>query len=128
MSVRLRISCTVALCAVLSSTALVLGAGIAAACSGAGGGGCPTPTASTGSASAITSNSATLNGTVNAQGCITYYVFEWGTSSSGPFPDAIEGSAGKETSPKTVSTNLPPGILQPSTQYYFRLSAFNGEG
>jgi triacylglycerol lipase len=117
----------VALCAILSFTALILGAGIAAACSGAGGGGCTTPTASTGSASSITSNSATLSGSVNAQGCTTYYVFEWGKSSSGPFPDSIEGSAGKETSPKTVSTNL-TGLLQPSTQYYFRLSAINSEG
>jgi|GEM_PF-266930 len=125
---RLRITCMVALCAILSSTAMVLGAGIAAACSGVGGGGCTTPTASTGSASAITSNSATLSGSVNAQGCTTYYVFEWGKSSSGPFPDSIEGSAGKETFPKSVSTNLPPGILQPSTQYYFRLSAINSEG
>lgn len=129
MSVRLRLrtTCIVALCAILSSTALVLGAGIAAACSGTGGGGCMTPTASTGSASSITSNSATLSGSVNAQGCTTYYVFEWGTSSSGPFLDSIEGSAGKETSPKTVSTNL-TGLLQPSTQYYFRLSAINSEG
>jgi lysophospholipase L1-like esterase len=128
VSVRLRITCTVALCAMLSSTAMVLGAGIAAACSGVGGGGCEPPTASTGSASSITSNSATLSGSVNARGCTTYYVFEWGTSSSGPFPDSIEGSAGKETFPKAVSTNLPPGILQPSTQYYFRLSAINSEG
>jgi hypothetical protein len=106
---------------------MILGAGIAAACSGPGGGGCTTPTASTGSASSITSNSATLSGSVNAQGCTTDYVFEWGTSSSGPFPDSIEGSAGKETFPKAVSTNL-TGLLQPSTQYYFRLSAINSEG
>ena len=127
MSVRLRTTCSIALCAMLSSTALLLFAGIAAACSGPGGGGCTTPTASTGSATAITTNSATLNGSVNAQGCITYYLFEWGTSSSGPFPDSIEGSAGKETFPKAVSTNL-TGLLQPGTQYYFRLSAINSEG
>ncbi len=127
MSIRLRITCMVALCAMLSSTAMLLGAGIAAACAGGGGGGCEVPTASTGSASSITSNSATLSGSVNARGCTTYYVFEWGTSSSGPFPDSIEGPAGKETFPKTVSTNL-TGLLQPSTQYYFRLSAINSEG
>jgi hypothetical protein len=127
MSIRLRMTCMVALCAILSSTALVLGAGIAAACSGAGGGGCEAPTASTGSASSITSNSATLSGSVNARGCTTYYVFEWGTSPSGPFPNSIEGFAGKETFPKAVSTNL-TGLLQPGTQYYFRLSAINSEG
>lgn len=128
MPIRLRITCMVALCAILSSTVLVLGAGIAAACSGAGGGGCEAPTASTGSATSITSNSATLNGTVTAQGCIANYVFEWGTSSSGPYPNSVEGTAGKDTFPKAVSTNLPTGILQPSTQYYFRLSAINSEG
>jgi lysophospholipase L1-like esterase len=117
----------VALCAILSSTVMLLGAGIAAACSGTGGGGCTTPTASTGSASSITSNSATLSGSVNAQGCVTYYVFEWGTSSSGPYPDSIEGFAGSEKFPKAVSTNL-TGLLQPGTQYYFRLSAINSEG
>ncbi len=131
MSVRLRTTCMVALCAMLSSTALLLGAGIAAACSGVGGGGggggCTVPTVSTGSATA-TSNSATLTGSVNPQGCITYYVFEWGTSSSGSYPDSIEGYAGNGTSSKAVSTNLPPGILQPSTQYKFRLSAINSEG
>jgi len=118
----------VAICAMLSSTAMLLFAGIAAACSGTGGGGggCATPTVSTGSATA-TSNSATLTGSVNPQGCVTYYVFEWGTSSSGSYPDSIEGYAGNGASSKAVSTNL-TGLLQPSTQYKFRLSAINSEG
>jgi lysophospholipase L1-like esterase len=128
MSVRLRIICMGALCTTLSSTVMVFFAGIAMACGGTGGGGCEVPTASTGSATAITSNSATLNGSVNAQGCITNYLFEWGTSASGSFPDSIEGYAGNETFPKAVSTNLPAGILQPNTDYKFRLSAINSEG
>ncbi|HSE37470.1 MAG TPA: GDSL-type esterase/lipase family protein, partial [Blastocatellia bacterium] len=130
MSVRLRITCIFALCASTSFTALAFFAGIAAACegTGGGGGGCATPTASTGEATSITSNSATLNGSVNAQGCITYYIFEWGASSESGYPNSAEGSAGNETSPKAVSTNLPAGMLQPSTEYKFRLSAINSEG
>jgi len=113
-----------------SATGLVLFAGIAAACEGSGGGGggkCPTPTVSTGSATAITSTSATLNGTVNPQGCETYYYFEYGTSSSGPYPDAVAGQAGNGTLPKSVQTYSQLN-LQPSTKYYFRLSAINSEG
>jgi hypothetical protein len=127
MSVRLRTICMVAICAMLSSTAMLLFAGIAAACSGGGGGGgeCKAPTVSTGSATAITSNSATLNGSVNGQGCETTYSFEWGTSSSPPFPNSLSSSAGKSFS--EVSTKSPLG-LQPSTKYYFRLSATNSGG
>lgn len=124
---RLRITCMVALCAMLSSTAMILGAGIAAACSGGGGGGgkCAAPTASTGSATSITSNSATLTGSVNPQGCETYYYFEYGTS--GSYPNEVGGSAGSGTSPVSVQTYSPLG-LQPSTTYNFRLTAVNSEG
>jgi triacylglycerol lipase len=110
----------------LSTTAMVLGAGIAAACSGTGGGGCTAPTVSTGSATAITSNSATLNGSVNPQGCETTYSFEYGPSSGG-YPNSIGSFAGKGTSPEPVSTHSPLG-LQPSTSYHFRLSATNSGG
>jgi triacylglycerol lipase len=127
MSVRLRTTCMVALCTMLSSTALVLGTGIAAACSGTGGGGCTAPTVSTGSATAITGNSATLNGSVNPQGCEnTTYTFEYGPSSGG-YPNSIGSFAGKGTSPEPVSTHSPLG-LQPSTSYHFRLSATNSGG
>jgi triacylglycerol lipase len=126
MSVRLRITCMVALCAMLSSTALVLGAGIAAACSGTGGGGCTAPTVSTGSATVITSNSATLNGSVNPQGCLTTYAFEYGRSSEG-YPNEIGSSAGSGTSPVSVQTYSGLG-LQPSTSYHFRLAAWNSGG
>jgi len=128
MSARLRITCMVAICATLSSTALMLFVGIAAACSGTGGGGsggCTAPTASTGSATNITSDSATLTGSVNPQGCETYYYFEYGTS--GSFPNEIGGLAGSGTSPVSVQTYSALG-LQPSTKYNFRLTAVNSEG
>lgn len=111
-----------------SATGLVLFAGIAAACEGGGGGGggCAAPTVSTGSATSITSNSATLDGTVNPNGCETFYAFEYGRSSEG-YPNEVEGKAGNGTSPKSVSTSSPLG-LEPSTSYHFRLSAWNSGG
>lgn len=118
--------CMVALCAISSSTVLVLGAGIAAACAGTGGGGgCAAPSVSTGGYDSVTSNSATLTGSVNPQGCQTYYAFEYGRSSEG-YPNEIGGSAGSGTSPVPVQTYSALG-LQPGTSYHYRLSAWNSE-
>ncbi len=126
MSRRIKLTSIAGLVACSYLTVLMVFTGIAAACSGGGGGGggggCPAPSVSTGGATSITSNSATLNGSVNPQGCETFYTFEYGRSSEG-YPDSVEGFAGNGTSPKSVSTNLPPGILQPGTSYHFRLSA-----
>jgi lysophospholipase L1-like esterase len=124
MSLRKYITCTVALGAILSSTALVLFAGIAAACSGTGGGGggCSAPSVSTGSATVNGSNSVTLNGSVNPQGCYTEYAFEYGRSSEG-YPDEIIGSAGSGNFPISVSTSS--AIVQPGTSYHYRLTAWN---
>ena len=126
MPLRSYITCIVALCATLSSTGLVLFAGIAAACSGTGGGGgCLAPSVSTGGYDALTSNSVTLTGSVNPQGCQTYYAFEYGRSSEG-YPDEIVSSAGSGTSPVSVSTSS--AIVQPSTSYHYRLTAWNSGG
>lgn len=126
MSLRIRITSILALCAMLSSTALVLLAGIAAACSGTGGGGgCSAPSVSTGGYDSLTSSSVTLTGSVNPQGCQTYYAFEYGRSSEG-YPDEIISSAGSGTSPVTVSTSS--AIVQPSTSYHYRLSAWSEGG
>lgn len=119
----------VALCATLSFTVMVLGAGIAAACGGSGGGGgggCTAPSVSTGGVDSITSNSATLTGSVNPQGCYTEYAFEYGRSSEG-YPNEVIGSAGSGTSPVSVQTYSALG-LQPSTSYHFRLSAWSSGG
>lgn len=105
-------------------TVLMVFAGIAAACSGGGGGGggCAAPSVSTGGYDALTSNSVTLTGSVNPQGCYTEYAFEYGRSSEG-YPDEIYGSAGSGTSPVSVSTSS--AIVQPSTSYHYRLTAWN---
>ena len=123
------ITCLVALCATASSTMMVLGAGLAAACEGigggGGGGGCLAPSVSTGGYDSLTSNSVTLTGSVNPQGCQTYYAFEYGRSSEG-YPDEIISSAGSGTSSVTVSTSS--AIVQPSTSYHYRLSAWSEGG
>lgn len=110
-------------------TVLMVFAGVAAACSGGGGGGgggCPAPSVSTGSATSISSNSVTLNGSVNPQGCVTTYTFEYGRTSESGYPDSITSSAGSGTS--TVSVSTSSAIVQPSTSYRFRLSASNSGG
>jgi hypothetical protein len=127
MSLRSHITCMAALCATLSSTGLILFAGVAAACSGTGGGGgCPAPSVSTGGVTSITSNNATLHGSVNPQGCYTEYAFEYGRSSEG-YPNEIGGSAGSGTSSVSVQTYSALG-LQPNTSYHYRLSAWNSGG
>jgi hypothetical protein len=83
------------------------------------------PTVTNEAASAITGNSATLNGTVNPNGLSTTYEFEYGTK---------EGEL-KESTPavsdRTGSTSLKVNAqvsLEPETKYYFRISATNSVG
>jgi triacylglycerol lipase len=125
---RTKITCLVALCVITSSTMFVFFAGIAVACGGiggGGGGGCPAPSVTTGSATVNGSNSVTLRGSVNPQGCYTEYAFEYGRSSEG-YPDEIYGSAGSGTSSVSVSTSA--AIVQPSTSYHYRLTAWSEGG
>jgi triacylglycerol lipase len=124
MSRRIKLTSIAGLAACSYLTVLMVFTGIAAACSGGGGGGgCPAPSVSTGSVTAITSESATLDGSVNPQGCHTTYAFEYGRSSEG-YPNEIIGSAGSGTSPVPVQT-YSALALQPSTSYHFRLTAWN---
>ncbi len=127
MSRRIKLTSMAGLAACSYLTVLIVFTGIAAACSGGGGGGggCTAPAVSTGSPTAITSNSVTLDGSVNPQGCYTEYAFEYGRSSEG-YPDEVIGSAGSGTSPVSVSTSS--AIVQPSTSYHFRLTAWNSGG
>lgn len=126
MSTRLRITCTVTLCASLSFTALILFVGIAAACSGSGEEcGFEKPSATTEAASFITSGAADLHGSVNPHGCETNYVFEYGTTTSyGGL--AGGGLAGSGTSNVSVEGTV-AGLL-PGTLYHYRISATNSNG
>lgn len=125
MSRRIKLTSIAGLVACSYLTVLMVFTGIAAACSGGGGGGggCTAPSVSTGGADSITSNSATLTGSVNPQGCHTTYAFEYGRSSEG-YPNEVIGSAGSGTSPVSVRT-YSELALQPSTSYHFRLTAWN---
>ena len=84
------------------------------------------PTASTGAASAITSTSATLNGTVNPRNQPTTYRFEYGTTTG-------YGATTPERSlPSTADSSQPVSAdvtgLSQGTTYHYRLVATNGMG
>jgi hypothetical protein len=83
------------------------------------------PVVSTGNATAITSTSATLNGTVNPEGQATTYYFEYGTTTSYGSQTAT-ADAGSGTANVAVSAQL--ASLTPDTTYHYRLVAINSSG
>ena len=85
----------------------------------------PKPIVATGSASAITYNSATLNGTVNPNGFATTYVFNWGTTASYGTTTAA-ASAGAGTSNTAASAAI--SGLNFNTVYHFQVCATNSYG
>ena len=84
------------------------------------------PYVSTGSATAITSNSATLNGSVNADNMPTSVWFEYGTDSG--LKNSFSINAYRYSS--GYSGNLVANVvgLSSNTTYYFRAVAQNSEG
>jgi streptogramin lyase len=85
------------------------------------------PLVTTGLASAVVPTTAMLNGTVNPQGSVTRYHFEYGTSTAYgttvPVPDA---SVGSDTATHAVAQAI--AGLAPGTTYHFRLVATNSAG
>ncbi len=85
----------------------------------------PAPGVSTGSASGITYSSAILSGSINPNGQITNYVFQYGATSGygGQTPLAPAGNG-------TISIRLTQGVtgLQPGTTYHYRIVAVNSTG
>ena len=84
------------------------------------------PTVTTGMATAITSNSATLNGTVNPNGDLTAVAFEYGTTTSYggqviATQSPLTGSTLQEVSANVIN-------LKPNTTYHFRMQASNSAG
>lgn len=91
-----------------------------------GSGGGTAPTATTVAASSITTSSATLNGTVNANNATTTVTFEWGTTTSlgnsiNATPNSVTG-----TSNTNVTANLTG--LSANTKYYYRVKAVSANG
>lgn len=84
-----------------------------------------TPVVATLAASAVTSTSATLNGTVNPNGLATTYYFEYGTSISyGTLTSTV--SAGSGSTAVGVSASV-SGLTLNGT-YHFRLVGVNADG
>jgi phosphodiesterase/alkaline phosphatase D-like protein len=85
------------------------------------------PTVATGAASAVTSSSATMNGSVNPNGSSATAWFEWGTSSTlSTFTSTTAQSVGSGTTAVSFSANLTG--LTPNTTYYCRAAGQNGAG
>ena len=86
----------------------------------------PPPTATTSAATAVTSFTATLNGSVNANGAATAVTFEYGTTTSyGTTVTATESPA-TGSSATAVSAGLTQ--LLPNTTYHFRVNAVSSGG
>ncbi|MFH0888776.1 MAG: hypothetical protein V1871_06160, partial [Planctomycetota bacterium] len=83
------------------------------------------PTCITGSGNNITTNSATLNGTVNPNGVATIAYFQWGSTTSYGNTTASQ-SIGSGTSNVSINANI--SGLSASTQYNFRVIGTNSYG
>jgi hypothetical protein len=85
------------------------------------------PDVTTTAATSVSSNGATLNGTVNPNNQATTYQFQYGTTTSyGSVAPATPGSAGSGASPVTESAAITG--LTGSTTYHYRLTATNATG
>jgi PKD repeat protein len=89
------------------------------------GGGANPPTAITGDATNISNGSATLNGTVSANGAVTTITFEYGT-------DDTYGNTVNADPNTTTGSNTPVSYdlsgLTNGTTYHYRVVAVNSEG
>ncbi len=83
------------------------------------------PSVTTNQASGITTNGATINGLVNANGASTNYWFEYGTNSSLGSNTGSQ-SVGSGTFAQSVFANI--NNIQANTTYYFRVVAQNQYG
>lgn len=83
------------------------------------------PSAQTGGTSSVSDTSATLHGTIDPNGSVTSYYFEWGpTTSYGNKGSAKSGGSGTQTeSVEQTARNLTPGAT-----YHYRLVASNASG
>lgn len=83
------------------------------------------PTVVTGDASAVTDTQATVAGTVNAQGELTSYAFQFGTTTAYGQQTTLT-SAGSATADTAVRADL--AGLTPGTTYHYRVIATNATG
>jgi len=83
------------------------------------------PTATTGGSSAVTDTAATVAGTVNPQGQLTSYAFQYGTTTAYGQQTALT-SAGSGTADAAVRADL--AGLTAGTTYHYRVIATNASG
>ena len=83
------------------------------------------PTVTTGTATAVTTNAATLNGTVNPNGQSTTAQFQYGLTTTYGSVAAVSGSL-NGTNAQAVSANVTG--LSPGTTYHFLVTATNASG
>ena len=89
---------------------------------------CAAPAATTNLPSAISTTSATLNGTVNANGnnCSTVVVFEYGTTTS--YGSTITATPGTVTGTSNIAVSATITGLTPGQTYHYRVNATNSGG
>jgi phosphodiesterase/alkaline phosphatase D-like protein len=83
------------------------------------------PSVTTGASSAVGNTQASLAGTVNPQGQLTSYAFQYGTTASYGQQTALT-SAGSGSADVPVAASL--SALTPGTGYHYRVIATNGTG
>jgi phosphodiesterase/alkaline phosphatase D-like protein len=84
------------------------------------------PTAATGTASSISSTTATLNGTINANNASTTVTFEYGETTGYGRTATADQSPVTGSADTAVSANVTN--LNPSTTYHFRVVGQNASG
>jgi RHS repeat-associated protein len=84
------------------------------------------PNVTTRDASDVTSNSATLRGSITPNGASTDYAFFWGTDRNDPENHTTARELSGSYSAETVTEQLTG--LSPNTTYYYFLFAVNSEG
>jgi phosphodiesterase/alkaline phosphatase D-like protein len=82
------------------------------------------PSVTTDGASYITLTSATVSGTIGAEGLATSYELDFGFDTA--YSTSMYGEAGSSTQAATVSVGL--AGLTPGTTYHYRLDAINSDG
>jgi phosphodiesterase/alkaline phosphatase D-like protein len=82
------------------------------------------PAATTVGASNVTLTTATVSGTIDAEGLVTSYELDLGTDTT--YGTSMYGEAGSSTEPVTLSVDL--SNLAPGATYHYRIGAINSDG
>ena len=85
------------------------------------------PVATIGPASYVTSNSAILNGFVNAKGATTAVTFEYGTDGVN-FPNSVGATPASVTGNTATAVSATVGGLAQGTTYYYRVKGTSAGG